>query len=103
MGEKELFDILDKTGAYLKNGHFKLVSGNHSDSYVHVRLALAYPEYASKIGKELSDRFRGDAINAVVAFTVSGIKLLHCVAEHFGARLVLSEIKEGVLFGRGYI
>ena len=103
MSKQEVLRILETTGAFLRDGHFKLVSGNHSDSYVHVRLALAYPEIASKIGKKLADEFQGDKINVVVAFSVSGIRLAESLAEHLKARVVRAERKEDkIILARGY-
>ena len=102
--EQEILDILKTRGAYLTDGHFKLVSGNHSDEYVHVRLALAYSQHASTIGKMLADKFQGDKINAVVGFTVGGTTLAKNVAEHLKARPVLAERKEGkITFAPGYV
>jgi len=102
MAGQEIMDILETTGSYLKNGHFKLVSGNHSDDYVHVRLALAYREHASRIGKKVADEFQGEGINVVAAFTVSGIALAQSVAKHLGAKLIFGERKEDkIIFARG--
>ncbi len=102
--EQEILDILETTGAHLKNGHFKLVSGNHTDSYVHVRLALAYPEHASTIGKRLADEYQEDNIDAVVGFAVGGIILAKSVAAKLNARLVLAERKKDkISFSRGQV
>ena len=94
MSSQDIVDMLETTGAYLQNGHFKLISGNHSDSYVHVRLALAYPEYASQIGKKLAGEFQEERIAVVVAFTVGGRELAESVAKHLEARFVRAEVKE---------
>ena len=37
---QELLGRLAALGCYLKNGHFKLVSGKHSDAYIQVRIGM---------------------------------------------------------------
>ena len=108
MRGQEILDMLETTGAYLKNGHFSLVSGNHTDSYVHVRLALAYPELASSLGAKLADQFRDEQINVVAGFTIGGVKLAQEVAKSLSAKVVLAErsgeeiaLLEGYAIGEG--
>lgn len=91
--EKEILNILQKTGAYLKEGHYKLASGKHSDSYVHVRLALSYKEYVKKFGQAIAEFFKIDEINVVAGFTVGGILLAKSVSELLNATLVVGEKK----------
>lgn len=103
--EKEIIEILEKTGAYLKDGHFKLISEKHSDSYIHVRLALAYPEYASLISKMIAEKFKADKdkIDVVVGFSMGGIILAKQVADHLEARPVLGQYKDNEIeFAKGY-
>jgi len=103
MGKQQILDILETTGAYLKDGHFVLVSRNHTDSYVHVRLALAYPEHVLVIGQELAAKFQEDQIDVVLGFTLGGIELAESVARELDARLVRAESKEGrIAFRKGY-
>jgi orotate phosphoribosyltransferase len=94
MGEnQEILNILESIGANVI-GHFRLASGNDSDSYFHVRLALAYPEHALTISKRLADVFQGDNINTVVGFTIGGRALAEYVAKHLNAKLVLAKKEE---------
>ena len=41
MDQAQLVDLLERSGRFLRNGHFKLVSGKHSDSYVQTRMPRA--------------------------------------------------------------
>ena len=91
--KKEILYILQKTGAYLKEGHYKLASGKHSDRYVHVRLALSYEEYAKNFGQAIAEFFRIDEINVVAGFTVGGILLAKSISELLNATLVVGEKK----------
>ncbi len=103
MGEQEILRILETTGAFLRDGHFKLVSGNHSDTYVDVRLALQYSDLASSLGKKLADEFQEDKINVVVGF-VSGTVLAESVAGRLKARVLLVERRaDKIILAKGYI
>jgi len=101
--EQQVLDILRKTGAILEKGHFKLVSGNHSEGYVHVRLALAHSECASTLSNKLASQFRDDKIDAVVGYTIGGAILAENVARYLGARSVVAELKgTKLILGKGY-
>jgi orotate phosphoribosyltransferase len=84
---QEILNIFESIGAHVI-GHFRLASGNDSDSYVHVRLALGYPEHALTISKKLADAFQKDKVNVVVGFTIGGHILAKYVAEHLNARVI---------------
>ena len=45
---EETLEILKETGA-LKEGHFRLTSGLHSDHYVQCSQLLKYPRIAEKV------------------------------------------------------
>lgn len=101
--QQQVLDILRKSGAVLENGHFKLVSRNHSEGYVHVRLALAHSEYASALGEKVASQFIKDKIATVVGFTVGGSILAESVARFLNARSVIAEMKENeIILGKGY-
>jgi orotate phosphoribosyltransferase len=72
---KDLLDYLRKDECYLENGHFKLVSGKHSDSYIQVRIGMMNPDtsraFASALARKLSDL----RPTMVAASTVGGILL----------------------------
>jgi len=90
----EVIQELRRTGAFLSGGHFKLVSGNHSDSYVHVRLALSYSDVAAKFAKMIADEFKEEKIDAIFGFTVGGIRLAEAIAWHLNKSVLLGK-KEG--------
>jgi orotate phosphoribosyltransferase len=101
--EEEIMNILETTNAYVKGRHFILASRNHSDSYVHVGVALAHPEHALTIYKNLADKFEEDKISVVVGFTYCGHILAAGVAEQLKARLVLANKGENeVILPKGH-
>jgi orotate phosphoribosyltransferase len=90
----EVLYVLEKTGAYLKDGHYKLASGKHSSRYVHVRLALASEDYARKFAEIIIKFLRGTKFDVVAAFTVGGILLAKMISKLLDAKLVIGEKKE---------
>lgn len=70
-----LLDYLRKNGCYLENGHFKLVSGKHSDSYIQVRIGMMDNETRQVFGDALSRMLSNWKPTALAAYTVGGILL----------------------------
>lgn len=98
MSEQEILRILETKGAITRNGHFQLVSRNHSDSYVNMKGALNSQDFRSKIGKELAAKFQRDKINAVVGFTERGYKIAQIVTEYLQAKAVNIKIVKDDLY-----
>jgi orotate phosphoribosyltransferase len=97
MHGKQLLDNLEKIGAFVRDKHFLLVSGYHSDVYVNVRVALSFQNIASKIGEELANEFQRDEVDAVVGFTRSGNTLAQIVAESLKVKAINIYIIDGDL------
>lgn len=98
MHGKELLDILEKTGVFIRDSHFTLVSGYHSYSYVYIRTALEVPDSASKIGKEIAAKFKKDNIDVVVGFTRGGNILAQSIAKYLKAKVASIAIILGDLY-----
>src|SRR5437899_8164500 len=85
-------------GALLQ-GHFKLTSGLHSDSYLQCALLLQYGCDADRLGAELARRFKNLApekpITAVVSPAIGGIVLGYVIARPLGARALYAERVDG--------
>ena len=93
MDRQEALDILKNSpAAYLEDGHIQLKCGNHSDTYVHVRLALADRDNSATLGRMLAARFQADQISGVVGFTVGGELLARSVAKHLRAVFAEGEL-----------
>ncbi|MDR0978123.1 MAG: orotate phosphoribosyltransferase [Endomicrobium sp.] len=98
---RELF----KMNNALLNGHFKLSSGLHSDTYFQSALILQHPKEAEKLGKELAERIKGKNIKAdvVVSPAMGGIIIGQEVGRGLGVRAVFTERVDGkVLLRRGF-
>jgi orotate phosphoribosyltransferase len=83
MRAEEVTAILESVGA-IRQGHFELSSGLHSDTYVQCALVLQHPKLAEKLGAELAAEFAGLRIDAVVSPALGGVILGHEVARALG-------------------
>ena len=106
MSSDEVLALFKERGALLQ-GHFKLTSGLHSDSYMQCALLLQYACDGDRLGAELARLFRAAAketpITAVVAPALGGIVLGYVIARPFGARAIFAERVDGKFaFRRGF-
>ncbi|TDA66896.1 MAG: orotate phosphoribosyltransferase [Clostridia bacterium] len=81
----------------LRQGHFLLSSGRHSDQYVQCAQVLQHPEYAELLGREIADRLGVNRVEAVVGPALGGILVAHEVARVLGARAMFAERVDGSL------
>jgi orotate phosphoribosyltransferase len=99
MNDEDVLKLFKDKGALLQ-GHFKLTSGLHSDSYFQCALLLQYGCDADLLGAELARRFKKEyppenKITAVVSPAVGGIVLGYVVARALGARAMFAERVDG--------
>lgn len=94
MMQDEVIEIFKKCGALL-NGHFKLSSGLHSPVYLEKFKVLQYPEYTSKLCKEIADRFRNDNIELVIGPATGGIIISYEVAKFLNVKSIFLEREQG--------
>lgn len=98
MNDQDVLKLFKDRGALLQ-GHFKLTSGLHSDSYLQSALLLQYGCDADPLGAELARRFKKEypdqKITAVVSPAVGGIVLGYVVARALGARAMFAERVDG--------
>ena len=102
MTEKEVYDLLIKTGAIM-DGHFKLTSGKHSPHYVEKFNVLQQPKYTEKLCKAMAEHFKDANIETVVGPVTGGIILAHETGKALGTRAIFTERVEGKMtFRRGF-
>ncbi|MFW5649200.1 MAG: orotate phosphoribosyltransferase [Candidatus Alkaliphilus sp. MAG34] len=102
INRERVIEILEKTGA-LKNGHFLLTSGLHSDRYIQCAQVLQYPKYTEEICKGLADEFREDNIDIVIGPATGGIIMAYEMARQLGAMAMFAEKeKEKRVLRRGF-
>ncbi len=74
MPHDDILSLLQSAGA-IRNGHFLLSSGRHSDAYVQCALVLQHPRLAEQLGQTLAARFQDLQIDVVASPAIGGIIL----------------------------
>jgi orotate phosphoribosyltransferase len=85
-----ILETLRASGA-LKEGHFVLSSGRHSDQYIEKFDLLRQPRATSEVCRVIADRFRNEKIDAVVGPTTGGMILAFEVARQLGTAAAYAE------------
>ena len=99
-----VLEALRSSGA-LKEGHFLLSSGKHSDRYIEKFDLLRQPRATSSVCAAIAERYRDQAIEVVVGPTTGGVILAFEVARQLGVAAAYAERPadgaEGREFRRG--
>jgi orotate phosphoribosyltransferase len=90
----EALEVLRDTGV-LKDGHFILTSGLHSDKFLLCAQALQYPRHAEALCRAMAEPFREAGVETVMGPALGGIILSYEVARTLGARSIFTEKKPG--------
>ncbi|MBN2464829.1 orotate phosphoribosyltransferase [candidate division WOR-3 bacterium] len=94
--------MLKKYGV-LREGHFLLTSGKHSDKYFEKFRILEQPPVCEAFAKAVAERFRKDNATVVCGPTTGGIIIAYEVARQLGCRCVIAEKADtGRKIGRGF-
>ena len=90
----EVLDMLRESGA-LREGHFELSSGRHSNGYVQCALLLEDPVRARRLGNWLADRLRPYKPESILSPALGGVVIGHEVAAALGVPFRFTERKDG--------
>lgn len=102
MGSSEILGILKEVDA-LKEGHFKLSSGLHSDRYFQCARLFMHPSAAEKVVARLAEQYRDKAIDVVIGPAMGGIRVAYELARQLGAKSIFAERVDGrFTFRRGF-
>jgi orotate phosphoribosyltransferase len=85
-----ILQTLRASGA-LKQGHFILASGRHSDQYIEKFDLLRQPRATSEVCRLIVDRFRDQEIDVIVGPTTGGVILAFEVARQLGVAAAYAE------------
>ncbi len=96
-----LLQRLRSVGA-LKDGHFLLASGRHSDRYVEKFDLLRQPSATSDVCREVADQVRGERVDVVVGPTTGGVILAFEVARQLGVAAAYAERRSDGVSGREF-
>ena len=96
-----ILDMLRASGA-LKEGHFVLSSGRHSDQYIEKFDLLRQPRATSEVCRHIADRFREEEIDVVVGPTTGGVILAFEVGRQLGVAAAYAERSSNTDAGREF-
>jgi len=91
--QEKTFQILERTNAFVKNGHFVYQAGYHCRDYVAKDRITLDPLAIDEVGRMLSDLIKDNDIDTVAVPAIGGVVLGHVVAKylsHFKNKLVNS-------------
>jgi orotate phosphoribosyltransferase len=100
--EASILETMHTTGA-LKEGHFVLSSGRHSDRYIEKFDLLRQPRATSEVCQVIVERFQDQGMEVVVGPTTGGVILAFEVARQLGVAAAYAErtANSGREFRRG--
>jgi orotate phosphoribosyltransferase len=85
-----ILETLRNSGA-LKEGHFVLSSGRHSDRYIEKFDLLRQPTATSEVCRFIAEHFRDQQIDVIVGPTTGGVILAFEVARQLGVAAAYAE------------
>lgn len=95
-------ETLARLGA-LREGHFRLTSGLHSNRYMQCAALFEHPAESAALCRALADRFRGRGIGVVAGPALGGVIMAYETARALGARNIFAEREGGKMtFRRGF-
>lgn len=96
MDKYDILGIFRSTEALLE-GHFRLTSGRHSETYFQCAKVLQYPEYLTLFGRIIADHFENDKIDTVISPAIGGIVVGTEVGRQLGVKTIFTERKDGTM------
>ncbi|MFV9509953.1 orotate phosphoribosyltransferase [Tepidibacillus sp. LV47] len=94
MDQKEIFNLFQELGV-LKEGHFLLTSGRHSDKYMQMAQLLQYPKHTEKLCRILAEKVPEKEIDLVISPAVGGIIVGYEMSRILGVRNIFCERENG--------
>ncbi len=101
MADDRILGTLRAAGA-LREGHFVLSSGRHSDQYIEKFDLFRQPKATSEVCTVIADGFRGQEIDVIVGPTTGGVILAFEVARQLNAAAAYAERSPGTDVGREF-
>jgi orotate phosphoribosyltransferase len=89
-----MLEIFKQTGALLE-GHFKLTSGRHSNTYFQCAKVLQHPEHLMVVCGEIAGHFSHKEIDTVISPAIGGIVVGTEVGRQLGVKTIFAERKDG--------
>ena len=96
MSSSTMLDVFKSTGALL-DGHFKLTSGRHSNTYFQCAKVLQYPEHLTAVCSKIAEHFANMGVETVISPAIGGIVVGTEVGRQLGVKTIFAERKDGIM------
>ena len=96
LSNEEILEVFKKYQA-LKEGHFLLTSGRHSNRYLQCALVLQYPAVAEKLCRQLIKQIAIEDIDIVIGPAIGGITLAYEIGRQLGTAALFAEREDKVM------
>lgn len=96
LSREEILGIFKKHNA-LKEGHFLLTSGRHSNRYLQCALVLQNPAVAAKLCGQLVKRLPVQEVDVVIGPALGGVTLAYEIARQLGVLALFAERENNVM------
>ncbi len=94
---KEKILEIFKEADVLKEGHFLLTSGRHSDKYLQCACLFRNTKYAEPLCAELAENFKNENIDVVIGPAMGAIQMAYEVSRHLDCQNFFAEREDGVM------
>jgi orotate phosphoribosyltransferase len=94
VNSEEAIALLKRTGV-MREGHFKLTSGRHSDRYMQCARLFERAEDSAEVCAAVAGFFRNAGVSLVAGPALGGILMAYEVARALGARNLFAERENG--------
>ncbi len=95
MNRWEAIELFKENDAIME-GHFRLSSGRHSDTYVQSVRVLQHPHLGQRLGDELAALYASEAVDVVIAPALGGVVIGYMVALALSRRMIFAERRDGI-------
>lgn len=96
MSNPSTLAVFKSTGALLE-GHFRLTSGRHSNTYFQCAKVLQYPEHLSEVCSQIANHFRNSGVETVISPAIGGIVVGTEVGRQLDVKTIFAERKDGAM------
>lgn len=96
VNEKRVIEVLKEAGV-LKEGHFLLTSGRHSDKYMQCAMLFRNAKYSEEICAMLADEFKDDNIELVIGPALGAVQMAYEVSRTLKVENFFAERENGVM------
>lgn len=90
MTQSEVLDLYRQTGA-MREGHFLLASGRHTDLFFQSAAVLQHPAVAHRFGAAIADAWRDEGAEFVIGPAIGGVVLAFVTALQLGVPALFAE------------